>query len=384
MFCTNCGNKLENGASFCTRCGCPVEVQPGENQAAAEGKRPQNMGGRPAGGLKAASQMGKKVQNGAVDSRWIDWGLYGLCGLAAVMGLMKWIQISVPFVDELNGSWHLWNLVSFLKELGAWANTEEIVGLSVLVAIPLLLWGAGILLGIAGTAVSEALKNKKAGRICLGVASMMLAASGGLYLMMVYWLKNEINRQVSDYIGIGIGGGIIKVPVWPKLMVLFGAAGLLMAGYGCYLLFRAEKTEGSKSLAPAVSGGIPMQPAEKPFVRPQPTSHGGRPTAPGMGGLLVLQEANNPDKVYGCDLEHPAIAGRDASSCNVVIMGDKSISRQHCRFYLNGGRCCVEDLQSFNHTYLNGTMVTRPMVLKTGDRLTLGNLHLIVVQCDIE
>lgn len=367
MFCTNCGNKLEEGASFCTRCGSPVERQPEEKKIAA---MPQQAGG--------------KQKHDTMDSRWIDWGLYGLCGLAAVMGLMKWIQISVPFVDELNGSWHLWDLVSFLKELGTWVNKEEIVNLSVLAAVPLFLWGVGILLGIAGAVVSEGVKNKQAGRICMGGSNMLLAASGGLYLMMVYRLKDEINRQVSEYIGIGIGGGIIKVPVWPKLMVLFGVAGLALAGYGCYLLFRAEKPEAGVSPAPAVGGGIPMQPAGKTVAQPRPVSPAERPAAPAVGGLLVLQEVHNPEKVYGCGLEAPCVAGRDASSCNMVITGDKSISRQHCRFYLNGRSCCVEDLQSFNHTYLNGTMVTRPMVIKPGDRLTLGNLHLIVVQCDIE
>lgn len=375
MFCTNCGNKLEEGASFCTRCGSPVEKQPEGNKTAA-----------------MPPQTGGKQKMDAMDSRWIDWGLYGLCGLAAAMGLMKWIQISVPFVDELNGSWHLWNLVSFLKELGTWAEEEEIVGLSVFVAIPLLLWGAGTLLGIAGAAVSEAMKNKKAGRICLGAGSLMMTASGGIYLIMVYWLKQEIDRQVSEYIGIGFGGGMIKVPVWPWLMVLFGVAGLALAGYGCYLLFRAEKPEAGVSPAPAVGGGMPMQAVGKTVVQPRPVSPAerpngsleGRPVPSAVGGLLVLQEVHNPEKVYGCGLEAPCVAGRDASSCNMVITGDKSISRQHCRFYLNGRSCCVEDLQSFNHTYLNGTMVTRPMVIKTGDRLTMGNLHLIVVQCDIE
>lgn len=362
MFCTNCGNKLEEGVSFCSRCGSPVEKQPVEKQP----------------------ELLQAEKNRGMDDRWIDWGLYELCSLAAFMGMMKWIKISVPLVDEISGSWHLHKLVSFLKEFGAWADEEELIRLSKLVSLPLLLWGAGIFFGIAGAVISEKLKNKKAGRICLGGANAMLAASGGLYLMMVYGLKNEINHQVSRYIGIELGGGVIQVPMWPKLMVIFGVAGLLASAYSCYLLFQTEKAAEGGGFVPADRELDANMSAAKPIVPLCSLSHVSSLNVPGTGGLLVLQEANNPEQVYGCDLETPCVAGRDASICNMVITSDKSISRQHCIFYLNGKSCWVEDLKSFNHTYLNGRMIAGSAVIKRGDRLVLGNLHLIVLQCDID
>ncbi|MDO5348978.1 MAG: FHA domain-containing protein [Lachnospiraceae bacterium] len=100
-------------------------------------------------------------------------------------------------------------------------------------------------------------------------------------------------------------------------------------------------------------------------------------------GLLVLQDTKDGDKIYACDLGTAAVLGRDAASCTMVIEGERSVSRRHCSFYRRGNACYVEDLQSFNHTYLNGTEVNSPMEIHVGDRLTLGALELIVVECDL-
>lgn len=100
-------------------------------------------------------------------------------------------------------------------------------------------------------------------------------------------------------------------------------------------------------------------------------------------GLLVLQDTKDGDKIYACDLGTAAVLGRDAASCTMVIEGERSVSRRHCSFYRRGNACYVEDLQSFNHTYLNGTEVNSPMEIHVGDRLTLGALELVVVECDL-
>lgn len=100
-------------------------------------------------------------------------------------------------------------------------------------------------------------------------------------------------------------------------------------------------------------------------------------------GLLVLQDTKDGDKIYACDLGTAAVLGRDAASCTMVIEGERSVSRRHCSFYRKGNACYVEDLQSFNHTYLNGTEVNSPMEIHAGDRLTLGALELVVVECDL-
>ena len=330
MFCTNCGQELQEDALFCTNCGQPVNDRSKNNTVA-----------------------------------WSDLGLYSVSILSALTGLTKWIQISVPFVDELNGSFHLWSLVSLLRDVGKLAESEELARLSVVVAIPLVCWVAGIIMDCAAGGLMLA-KKKRAAGICFGVSSGSMLMSGGIYLALVYRLKAQINNRMKEAVGLAIGGNLIKVPLWPWLMTVFGIAGIALTAYGQY-------RQVHKSVSGSEGAAVPVD--TMPGLRQQPS-----PAAP---GLVVLQDVHDASRIYGCDLAKPVVAGRDAASCNIVIEGDKSISRQHCRFVRNGMACYVEDLNSYNHTYVNGIMITGAVPLRAGDQLRLGNLELLVLECDM-
>lgn len=57
-------------------------------------------------------------------------------------------------------------------------------------------------------------------------------------------------------------------------------------------------------------------------------------------------------------LHLPAVVGRSPDSD--VPIGDPSISRRHCQFYLNGeGALSVRDFDSMNGTYVNEKRVAR-------------------------
>ncbi|MGZ3601003.1 MAG: protein kinase domain-containing protein [Ktedonobacterales bacterium] len=63
--------------------------------------------------------------------------------------------------------------------------------------------------------------------------------------------------------------------------------------------------------------------------------------------------------------------GRTAG--NDIVIPDGTVSRYHARMSFHGGKWTVEDLKSSNGTWVNGTRVTRPMVLQHGDELRLGD-----------
>jgi DNA-binding winged helix-turn-helix (wHTH) protein len=69
------------------------------------------------------------------------------------------------------------------------------------------------------------------------------------------------------------------------------------------------------------------------------------------------------------DGEH--IAGRDAE-CSLVIDGT-TVSRRHARITVAHGAATVEDLDSTNGTYVNGTRITVPTRLAPGDELSVGS-----------
>lgn len=66
----------------------------------------------------------------------------------------------------------------------------------------------------------------------------------------------------------------------------------------------------------------------------------------------------------------PLTVGRSQTAG--VYLDDKTLSREHTQFYLQGGRLYVRDLESKNGTYLNGALIMRPEPLKQGDRVKVG------------
>ena len=100
--------------------------------------------------------------------------------------------------------------------------------------------------------------------------------------------------------------------------------------------------------------------------------------------LLVLQDVTCEDRIYASDLQKPAVMGREAGTCAMLVEHDKSVSRKHCEFFWKHGTCYVRDLESFNGTFLNGEKIRKATPIKAGDILKLGGTKLIVAQCDME
>lgn len=71
----------------------------------------------------------------------------------------------------------------------------------------------------------------------------------------------------------------------------------------------------------------------------------------------------------------PISIGR-ASDCTIPIK-DRYLSRKHAEIVLNEGLWVLKDCGSANGTFLNGTKVDRDCVLKSGDRIRLGDTELV-------
>lgn len=83
---------------------------------------------------------------------------------------------------------------------------------------------------------------------------------------------------------------------------------------------------------------------------------------------LVLLEGVGPPTV---DLTPPeTFVGRDGQ-CQITIP-DSSVSHQHARVYNSDGEWFVEDLGSTNGTLVNERPLTHPVLLRPGDKVTVG------------
>jgi serine phosphatase RsbU (regulator of sigma subunit) len=80
-------------------------------------------------------------------------------------------------------------------------------------------------------------------------------------------------------------------------------------------------------------------------------------------------------------LQGPAMSIGRASDCSIPIK-DRYLSRKHAEIIAVDGAWMLKDLGSANGTYLNGSRVEHDQVLKTGDRIRLGDTEIVFETSD--
>jgi pSer/pThr/pTyr-binding forkhead associated (FHA) protein len=63
------------------------------------------------------------------------------------------------------------------------------------------------------------------------------------------------------------------------------------------------------------------------------------------------------------------------STSNTIQIDDRYASGEHARLVQRMGRWWLEDQQSSNGTQLNGVLVEEPVVLTSGDVITIGSVQ---------
>lgn len=72
----------------------------------------------------------------------------------------------------------------------------------------------------------------------------------------------------------------------------------------------------------------------------------------------------------------PKVLGR--SEVAEIRLDHSSVSRQHCKFWMESDVCYVEDCGSTNGTFVNGVRIKRKEKLNSGDTVLVGRFELIV------
>lgn len=84
---------------------------------------------------------------------------------------------------------------------------------------------------------------------------------------------------------------------------------------------------------------------------------------------FVMRSGPTPGVTFPLEGDQLTI-GRD--STNGVAINDAEVSRKHARMMFQGGKYVLEDLGSTNGTFVNGQRLAGPVVLKSGDVISLG------------
>ena len=88
---------------------------------------------------------------------------------------------------------------------------------------------------------------------------------------------------------------------------------------------------------------------------------------------LLVEEGPEPGKVFR--LGGSNVLGRSAE--NDVGLPDDTVSVQHASIAFRNGQWWLEDLGSSNGTLLNRTPIDQPLVVTSGDKISLGSVQLV-------
>lgn len=85
---------------------------------------------------------------------------------------------------------------------------------------------------------------------------------------------------------------------------------------------------------------------------------------------------------YAVKSDSPILIGR-SEEANIRIAYDQYCSRRHVKVYWDNDKCYVQDLESTNGTYVNGSKVIGTLELNNNDIISLGGTELIVLISDV-
>lgn len=95
----------------------------------------------------------------------------------------------------------------------------------------------------------------------------------------------------------------------------------------------------------------------------------------GTVNTVTLICVNNQYNRFEVATDSPVIVGRNSNYCNIVIDTDKSVSGKHCKIYGRDSEVYIEDLNSTNHTYVNGEQIHSAVRVHSGDILKFGRVQ---------
>ena len=154
------------------------------------------------------------------------------------------------------------------------------------------------------------------------------------------------------------------------IIVLIIAAG--------FLVFYQKKNKGkSDKKARKAKAPVPARP-EVQEIGPQDRPEEDVTTILGGRYLLVLRDRSNPDRIFRYPMDGHVIVGRNIDMVQIPVDYNLTVSGQHCEFYIKNNRFFIRDMNSANHTYLEGGVVNGEREIISGSIVRLGEVEFSV------
>lgn len=100
-----------------------------------------------------------------------------------------------------------------------------------------------------------------------------------------------------------------------------------------------------------------------------------QPVTSAFSYLYIRLYQPETGRCYDAYLENTLQIGRSENQTGntpVLIIDDPMVSKKHCMLYRRGESILISDLQSTNHTYVNGSCIQGAVPITHGDHLVLG------------
>lgn len=94
--------------------------------------------------------------------------------------------------------------------------------------------------------------------------------------------------------------------------------------------------------------------------------------------LLVLRDRANPERVFRYPMDGHVIVGRNTDMVQIPVDYNLTVSGRHCEFYIKNNRFFIRDINSANHTYLDGRMISGEAEIMSGNIVRLGEVEFSV------
>ena len=91
--------------------------------------------------------------------------------------------------------------------------------------------------------------------------------------------------------------------------------------------------------------------------------------------MVAVLQPIKPGKLITID-RAVVLVGR-GSDCDAIISNSQKISRRHCCLVQVDNLYYLRDLGSMNGVWLNGTRVSREALIKSGDRISIGDVEFL-------
>ncbi len=94
--------------------------------------------------------------------------------------------------------------------------------------------------------------------------------------------------------------------------------------------------------------------------------------------LLVLRDRAKPERIFRYPLDGHVVVGRNIDMVQIPIDYNLTVSGQHCEFYSRNNRFFIRDMNSVNHTYVEGKMIIGESEIVSGSIVKLGEVEFCV------